>query len=256
MADTRLNDKVRDFWEQEACGTSDFIVGEAVEGSREWFDRVEEHRYRVEPFIHSVAQFTRHHGKKILEVGVGAGTDHLQWARAGCRCYGVDLTDTAISTTRARLALYGFTSELQRINAEALPFPDGSFDLVYSWGVIHHSEKPERIVEEIHRVLRPGGTFIGMIYGRRSMLAFKAWVRYALLTGRPWRSFSDVLWHHVESVGTKAYTRKEASAMFSPFAHVTVAPLMTTYDTALWPKCISRFFPADWGWFLAIEAKK
>jgi 2-polyprenyl-3-methyl-5-hydroxy-6-metoxy-1,4-benzoquinol methylase len=72
------------------------------------------------------------------EVGVGAGTDHLQWARAGALCHGVDLTDAAIETTRARLAHYGFTSELRRVDAETLPFPDDTFDVVWSWGVIHH----------------------------------------------------------------------------------------------------------------------
>ncbi|MBI3724778.1 class I SAM-dependent methyltransferase, partial [bacterium] len=165
----KLNDQVRRYWEREPCGTSQELTGELEPRSLAWFERVEEHRYAVEPFIHSVAQFTRHHGKKLLEVGVGAGTDHLQWARAGLECHGVDLTDAAIETTRARLAAYGFESELRRIDAESLPFEDASFDLVYSWGVIHHSESPRKIVSEIHRVLRPGGTFIGMMYGRRSL---------------------------------------------------------------------------------------
>ena len=87
-----LNKKVRSFWEQEPCGTNKFITGDLPKMTREWFARIEEHRYDVEPFIHSVAQFTRYHGRKILEIGVGAGTDHLQWARAGCVCYGVYMT--------------------------------------------------------------------------------------------------------------------------------------------------------------------
>jgi ubiquinone/menaquinone biosynthesis C-methylase UbiE len=251
-----LNDQVRGFWEAEPCGTGDEIVGSVPPRSREWFERVETHRYAVEPFIHSVAQFTRHHGKRMLEVGVGAGTDHLQWARAGCDCHGVDLTQVAIDTTRARLELYGLGSNLQRLDAETLPFPDDAFDLVYSWGVIHHSEQPGSIVAEIRRVLKPGGLFIGMIYGRRSVLAFKLWVRHALLTGRPWRSASDVIWHHVESIGTKAYTVAEARALFAAFADVEAVPLITTYDAALFPRWLARFFPDDWGWFITIRARK
>jgi ubiquinone/menaquinone biosynthesis C-methylase UbiE len=249
-----LNDQVRGYWEQEPCGTGAPIAGDLPPLTREWFERIEEHRYAVEPFIHQVAQFTRHRGRKILEVGVGAGTDHLQWARAGCECHGVDLTDAGIATTRARLALYGLSSNLQRVDAERLPFPDETFDLVYSWGVIHHSEDPKAIAGEIRRVLKPGGTFIGMVYGLHSPAVLKVWVRQALLKGRPWRSFSDVVWHHVESVGTKAYTLAGARALLDAFSGVTLIPLMTTYDTATFPRWLHRFFPDDWGWFIAFRA--
>jgi ubiquinone/menaquinone biosynthesis C-methylase UbiE len=249
-----LNDQVRSFWEKEPCGTGRTVTGEHERLTLPWFDRVEEHRYTVEPFIHSVAQFTRHHGKKILEVGVGAGTDHLQWARAGARCHGVDLTDAAIETTRARLAAYGFESKLQRVDAETLPFEDASFDLVYSWGVIHHSENPGKIVAEIRRVLRPDGKFLGMLYGRHSAAAVHAWVTQALLKGRPFRSLADVLWHYAESVGTKAYTVRELQRLFSDFSKVSVKPMITTYDKEGWPRFLSRFFPDSWGWFITVEA--
>jgi SAM-dependent methyltransferase len=250
------NADVRAHWEQEPCGTDRAVVGDLAARSREWFEEVERFRYEVEGYIHSVAQFTRHHGKTILEVGVGAGTDHLQWARAGCRCYGVDLTDAAVETTRARLALYGLDSELQRIDAESLPFESGQFDLVYSWGVIHHSARPERIIAEIHRVLKPGGLFIGMMYGRRSVTALRFWVRYALLRGRPWRSVSDVLASHVESPGTKAYRVRELRELFAAFRVVTARPVITVADTSDWPRWISRFFPDDWGWFITLSVEK
>ena len=256
MTKSTLNEEVRGFWEKEPCGTSEEIAGGLREHTREWFERIEEHRYKVEPFIHSIAQFTRHRGKKILEVGVGTGTDHLQWARAGAECHGVDLTDAAIETTRERLKLYGFESDLQRVDAETLPFADETFDVVYSWGVIHHSEHPELIIAEIRRVLRPGGVFVGMLYGRRSAAAFRLWLRYGLLRGRPWRSFADVIWHHMESIGTKAYTVSELRALFGAFGDVEVTPLITPYDTRRFPAFISKYFPNHWGWFVAIKAAK
>lgn len=251
-----INPQVRAYWEQEPCGTDRAVVGELRKHSREWFEEVERFRYDAEPFIHSVAQFTRYRGARVLEVGVGAGIDHLQWAHAGCDCYGVDLTDAAIETTRACLALHGLESKLQRVDAETLPFADGFFDVVYSWGVIHHSAHPERIVEEIRRVLRPGGTFIGMLYGRRSVTVLRFWIRHALLNGRPWRSFSDVVWHHVESIGTKAYTEAEIRRLFAGFARVCTTPLLTLNDRAGFPRWVSRFFPARWGWFIAVHAAK
>ena len=251
-----LKTRVREYWEKEPCGTGTNITGNYIEGSPEWYQSIEEHRYKVEPFIHSVAQFTRHRGKKILEVGVGAGTDHLQWARAGAECYGVDLTDAAIRMTESHLRIHNLSSHLARMDAEVLPFNNDSFDLVYSWGVIHHSENPEKIIDEIRRVLRPSGVFIGMMYGRHSLVAVRLWVAHALLKGRPFQTLRDVIWNRMESHGTKAYTRAELKLMFRAFRQFDAIPILTTYDTAGWPSWLTRFFPMDWGWFTGITATK
>jgi ubiquinone/menaquinone biosynthesis C-methylase UbiE len=251
-----LNEKVRAFWEEGPCGTDAGITGTLAPRSPEWFAAIEANRYAKEPFIHAVAQFTRHRGKRLLEIGVGAGTDHLQWARAGAICHGVDLTDAAIETTRAHLALHGFVSQLQRLDAETLPFADDSLDLVWSWGVIHHSERPERILAELHRVLAPGGQFLGMLYNRRSLSVFAEWLKHGLLKGRPWRSFADVLWHHFESTGTKAYTVAELDHLFAGFADRRFFTYMTPYDLQHWPRAVAAWLPQRWGMFIAIRAVK
>jgi ubiquinone/menaquinone biosynthesis C-methylase UbiE len=256
MGISGLNEQVRTYWEAEPCGTSPAIVGAVPSRTREWFERVEEHRYATEPFIHSVAQFTRGRGKRVLEVGVGAGTDHLQWARAGAECYGVDLTDAAIETTRSHLALHGLESNLLRVDAEVLPFQEEMFDIVYSWGVIHHSAHPMGIIAEIRRVLKPGGQFVGMMYGRRSVAAFKTWVRRGLLAGKPWRTFKDVLAHHCESPGTKAYTPLELEQMFSAFSEFSAEPLVTAYDRSRLPAWLGAYLPNSWGWFIALKATR
>jgi len=251
-----VNDDVRAFWEQEPCGTGERITGTLELGSRAWFEAVEQNRYANEPMIHAVAQFTRHHGKRILEIGVGAGTDHLQWARAGCDCHGVDLTEAAIETTRRRLALYHLSSDLRRIDAEHLPFEDAAFDLVWSWGVVHHAVHPENIVAEIHRTLRPDGEFRGMMYKRRSLAVFKEWLKHAALRGRPWRSFADVLASHFESPGTKAYTLAEMRRLFAAFRNVHVAPVMTPYDLQHLPRRLEHWLPDALGSFIVIRAVK
>lgn len=251
-----MNEQVKDYWEQVPCGTEARIVKDASKFSREFFESVESYRYQVEPFIHSVAQFTRYHGKQVLEIGVGAGTDHLQWARAGVDLSGVDLTDAAIETTSKRLELYGFKSQLQRVDAEVLPFPDDSFDVVYSWGVIHHSEHPERILQEVYRVLKPGGQFIGMFYHRRSLWTLKLWIRHALLAGRPWRSFNDVLHHHMESIGTKAYSRAELAVLFERFVLLNIVPFLTIGDTHRLPNWSIPWIPSQLGWYYGIRATR
>jgi ubiquinone/menaquinone biosynthesis C-methylase UbiE len=251
-----LTEEVRAYWEREPCGTGPSITGELEQGSKEWFEQVEQYRYAVEPFIHSIAQFTRYRGKKLLEVGVGAGTDHLQWARAGAECHGVDLTDAAIRTTEERLRIYGLRSSLQRVNAQALPFDDETFDVVYSWGVIHHSDNPAEIISEILRVLKPGGQFIGMLYGRRSVTVVKLWVRYALLKGKPWLSPANVVWNRMESVGTKSYTVSEVKDLFSRYSQFEAIPTITAYDLARFPRWMSMYFPDSWGWYIGVRATK
>src|SRR5439155_15394539 len=115
---------------------------------------------------------------------------------------------------------------------------------------------PEKIVAEIQRVLRPGGLFLGMMYGRHSVLALHVWFLHALRKGRPWRSISDVIGAHVESPGTKAYTHKELRTLFRSFSEFSCESVITAPDRSGWPRFISRFFPGDWGWFVMLRARK
>lgn len=208
---TGLKKKVHDFWTEQPCGSS---TSDAEAGSRRFFDEVEEFRYRDEPEIFSFAQFSRFKEKKVLEVGVGQGTDFVQWVRSGADATGVDLTEAAIDIVKRRLSCYGLpAADLRVADCEHLPFPDGSFDLVYSWGVIMHTPNTARALDEIVRVLRPGGIGKIMVYNRRSLGTIYLWIKHALLRLRPWRSFSWCIFHHQESEGTKAFTRTEVEAM-------------------------------------------
>ena len=250
-----VNEKVRDFWEEEACGTSSELIAEKEQFSKSWYEEIEQYRYSVEPFIHSIAQFSRHKGKRVLEIGVGAGTDHLNWARAGTDLYGVDLTDRGIETTSKRLKLYDCKSNLKRVDAEELPFEDNYFDVVYSWGVIHHSENTEEIISEILRVLKPGGVFLGMIYHRRSIHALNLWIKNGLLRGRPWRSFKYILYHFNESFASKAYTFNEAKKLFSSFGSCKITPFLTLADLRFFKK-FGNFLPNKLGFYLGLEVHK
>lgn len=251
------NLEVRTYWEQRACGTSSaFVASDLPALSREWFEEVERVRYQLEPFIHSIAQFTRHAGERVLEIGVGAGTDHLQFARAGAILSGVDLTDTAIETTRRHLDLYGFSSDLRRVDAEQLPFDDSSFETVYSFGVIHHSEHPSRILAEAHRVLTPGGTFCGMLYHRHSVVAYRRWLQHSLKDRRLWRSTAAVIANYMESPGTKAYSRQEATELFQDFTSCRLQTIVTPWDGRYLPGAVTDWIPSRFGWYLGVWATK
>ena len=209
-----LKEQVREFWNRQSCGTENAT---ASKFSREYFEQLEAHRYFDQPFIHSFAQFSRYRDKRVLEVGFGPGTDFIQWLRAGAKASGLDLTQEALDHLRQRIAVYGLPEpeSIRVADAENLPFDSNSFDLGYSFGVLHHSPDTEKAVAELVRVVKPGGEIKIMLYNRRCIYAVGQWIKHALRRGQPWKSIRWVLWHHVESIGTKAYTRQELVQMFS-----------------------------------------
>jgi SAM-dependent methyltransferase len=222
--------QVRDFWQAAPCGD----VYARGPSPAERLEAQARARYALEPCIRAFARFEDGRAQDVLEIGVGMGTDHLEWARVAPRSLtGVDLTDQAIAVTRERLALSGLRSRLLVTDAEHLPFRDGSFDFVYSWGVIHHSPDTPAAVREIARVLRPGGRARVMIYHRRSLVGFMLWLRYGLLAGRPGRSLDAIYARYLESPGTKAYSPSRARDMFAGFDDVRVTSELGPGDLLL-----------------------
>lgn len=228
-----LTDRVREYWEQETCGV---VHAHSEPGTPRFFAEIEEHRYRAEPYIRPFAQFAQWGDRRVLEIGIGAGTDLVNFARSGAILAGVDLTSAAIDYARQRLALENLEADLRVANAEQLPFPEHSFDLVYSFGVIHHAEHPEQVVREVRRVLAPGGEARIMLYGLHS------WVAYRLLALEPARAIRqrrsprmrlrEVVADNMESPNTQAYTRREVEIMFAAagFERVQVDSAVTPYD--------------------------
>ena len=162
---SQLKERVRAFWQAHPCGVK---FSDAEMGTREFFERVEAHRYAKEWHIPGAANFSSAKGLRVLEIGCGMGTDGAQFAKAGADYTGVDLTEAAIELSRKRFELFGLRGEFRVADAENLDFTDESFDLVYSHGVLHHTPDTARAVREIHRVLKPGGRAIVMLYHRGS----------------------------------------------------------------------------------------
>jgi len=219
--------KVRAVWNNEPCGTHDIPF---PRGSIEYFELIAKRRYQLEPFIHKYAQFEEWSSKKILEVGCGVGTDLLQFAMAGADVTGIDLTQESSSLAKSRLQAYGRQGEVLITDTETLPFRDSLFDLVYSWGVLHHTPNPEKAISEIHRLIKPGGKICIMIYNRHSMVAIQLYLLFGLLAFKPLRSQKEIFAKHLESPGTKAYTKAEARRMFSKFKDLKIESVLTPYD--------------------------
>ena len=261
---------VHDFWEQASCGEELYLDGLGLDAYVEQAQR----RYELERYIEQFAAFASTKGKKVLEVGVGLGADHHRFAQAGAELSGIDLTDRAVAHVRRRLGLFGLTSTLSTGDAEKLPFTDAAFDVVYSWGVIHHSPDTPRAVAEIHRVLRVGGAAKIMIYHKWSLVGYMLWLRYALLRLRPWMTLADVYARYLESPGTKAYSVAEATRLFASFSTVEIRTVLTHGDLLesaagqrhsgvflsiarrLWPRALLRQVARGHGLFMLISAVK
>ena len=225
-----LKSEVKAYWNRQSCDTD---RARSQKFTLEYFEQIEQWRYADQAFIHSFAQFTRYHGKRVLEVGFGSGTDFIQWLRAGALASGVDLTEEGLANVSHRIQVYHLPApeNLKVADAEHLPFDSNTFDLGYSWGVLHHTPNTEKALAELVRVVRPGGEIKVMLYNRHSLCIYRLWLKNALLKGRPWRSLRWVLWNYVESAGTKGYTRGEIRRMLAPLGLTDVR--CDTYMTSV-----------------------
>jgi ubiquinone/menaquinone biosynthesis C-methylase UbiE len=160
-----LKDRIRAFWQEHPCGSK---FAQAEPGTKEFFEAIEAHRYLKEWHIPEAAKFAATAGQRVLEIGCGLGTDGVQFAKAGAEYTGVDLTSAAVDLARRNFELRGLKGTFQTSDAERLDFPDASFDLVYSHGVLHHTPDTQLAIDEVYRVLRPGGQAIVMLYHRES----------------------------------------------------------------------------------------
>ena len=158
---------VQEYWNRRPCN----IRHSKLEvGTRAYFDEVEERRYFVERHIPGFAQFSRWKAKRVLEVGCGIGTDATNFARAGADYTGVELSEASLQVARQRFEVFGLKGNFVACNAEELSrhLDTKSFDLVFSFGVIHHTPNQRAVVEQIRKVIKTDGEFRMMLYAKNS----------------------------------------------------------------------------------------
>lgn len=182
FADVEIT-RVKNYWNTRPCNIRHST---APIGTKEYFDQVEGRKYFVEYHIPGFAEFERWRGKKVLEIGCGIGTDTISFARAGAQVTAVDLSDKSMELACTRAAVFGLQDRIRFCpgNAEQLSafVPVESYDLIYSFGVIHHTPHPEAVLEQLRQYTRPGTTIKIMVYHRRS---YK--VGWILMTEGKWQ---------------------------------------------------------------------
>jgi SAM-dependent methyltransferase len=288
-----LKNRVRAFWQSHPCGTK---FSDAEIGTPDFFERVEHHRYEKEWHIPVAADFAAARGLKVLEIGCGLGTDGAQFAKAGADYTGLDLTDAAIELARKRFTTSGLQGDFRVADAENLELPDETFDIVYSHGVLHHTPDTEAAVREIHRVLKPGGRAIVMLYHRDSynyrvgirilrragagLLQSESGIKIVnRLTGEPIDSLrehakvartngnfsaQDFLSQSTDGAGNplaRVFSRSEARELFKQFSKIEFRAYFLNKRFIplignLLPRSVESALASRWGWHLWIYATK
>lgn len=181
-------------------------------GTKRFFDDLDDYRFDKLHYLPRLVDFSAFRDRRLLEVGCGIGTDLARFARGGAKVTGIDLSQTAIDLARKNFTLNNLRAEELRVgNGEALPYPNEVFDVVYGHGVIQYTADPAQLIRECHRVLKPGGTGIFMVYNRVSWLnALSKVMKVAL--------------EHEDAPVLKKFSIAEFRQLLTPFAQVDIVP--------------------------------
>ena len=270
--------EIRRFWGNRPCGV---VASNQPRRSHAFFEETREKRFQVHtdldrPFLREAIGFSKYTGKRVLEVGCGIGVDGLEWKLAGNQYTGLDYNFPSVQITRDRFEDAERDGGFTNGDAENLPFRDGSFDLIYSFGVLHHTPGTQKAIDEVYRCLVPGGKAIIMLYYKWSAMVFGDIILgRGVRQGHLWetRSIQELISKYTEwdsqteqSVNplTKVYSKREARKMFARFRNVQTdlhylwrghfGPLRRLLP--LVPGEVQQTLHRRLGWNLIIQAEK
>lgn len=199
---------IRDYWNEHI---HDLEITTQPVGTPRFFQELEAYRFEKLQYLPMVVDFSAYQGKRLLEVGCGVGIDLVRFARNGAVVTGIDLARIAVDLARENVAQHRLTANLQVMDGEALQFEDNEFDAVYAHGVLQYTANAEKMTMEIHRVLRPGGEAILMVYNKYSWLNAVSTV-------------TKVELEHEDAPVLRKYSIKEFKGLLRPFSEVRIIP--------------------------------
>src|SRR4030095_1030489 len=239
FAAPELQQKSRNWWDQHPMNYDWYSTNTAAQNTKEFFDEIDRRFFLSSPLYEGavpferVIPFAKLKGKRVLESGCGFGSHSQLLARAGCNLTSIDITPRAVQQTRCRLELNELAADVREMDAEQIGFADNEFDFVWSWGVIHHSAHTDRIVDEVARVLKPGGEFRVMVYNRKAFDSYVKIVR-GFLSGKTLKRMSirDILSYYTDGYIARFFTRSELQdlLMQSGLNVKSVSPLGQTSE--------------------------
>ena len=203
------------FWEQ---GPPMGFIGEALS-----YEEKRQFRYSLQDYMHDIFEFEKFAGKKVLEIGCGGGIDSAEFARNGASVTSTDFTEIGVQTTKALLKEANLPSNVIQADATNLKFEDNTFDLVYSFGVLHHIPNIDKALSEIKRVLKPDGQVMVMVYNKDSLLYGYSIVYLHGIKEKQLEKLTmdDLIAKYSErkedNPYTRVYTKAEAQDLFSKY---------------------------------------
>lgn len=200
--------QIRVYWNEHI---HDLEIAESPIGSAGFFQELEDYRFDKLRYLPRLVDFSSYRGQRLLEVGCGVGTDLVRFARGGADVTGIDLADISIELAKQNVAHNGLSADLRVMNGEDLDFADNTFDVVYAHGVLQYTAHADRMVAELHRVLKPGGEAILMVYNTFSWLpALSKTMNVAL--------------EHEDAPALRTYSIREFKRLLRPFQSVRIIP--------------------------------
>ena len=169
---TKTVKDVKNYWDDRPCNIKH---SKKEIGTKEYFNDVEYRKYFVEPHIPEFAEFDKWKGKKVLEIGCGIGTDSINFAKAGAILTCVELSEKSLELCKKRFELFGLQANFYSANAEKLSkvVPIEEYDLIYSFGVIHHTPNPQNVFNEIKKYMNKDTEVRIMLYAKHSWKTFE-----------------------------------------------------------------------------------
>jgi len=264
-------ERVREYWNSRPCNVRHSLKDI---GTKEYFDEVEARKYFVEPHIPRFAEFSKWKGKRVLEIGCGIGTDTMNFARAGAEVTAVDLSGDSLEIARKRAKVFELDNiRFYQSNAEELTsvVPIERYDLVYSFGVIHHTPHPHNVIEQISRYMDADSIFKIMVYHRNSWKVF--WILMSYGKGAFWKLDELIAKYSEAQTGcpvTYTYTKKATERLLKGFDIIKIeADHIFPYKISeyvqyrykkewyfrLLPAQVFRWMEQNWGWHLCVTAK-
>jgi len=213
-------------WWQNNPMTYDWEKTLAYEkGSIPWYDEIDRRFFESAYYAQSKGEppFSRFipeaaiRGKRMLEIGCGMGSHAELLTRRGALLTAVDQTPFAVEATTRRLKLKNLPVDVRQVDAEAMPLPDGEFDGVWTWGVVHHSRSTETIVRHIARVLKPGGTLRLMVYYRPSLVYWLhcGFIRGILMGKLLRKSIDQIYVDHTDGFFARTFNKRELAKLLA-----------------------------------------
>jgi ubiquinone/menaquinone biosynthesis C-methylase UbiE len=164
--------QVKKYWDRRPCNINHskkkFL-------SKEYFDEIRRKRYFIEKHIKKFVEFHKYNNKKVLEVGCGIGTDGVEFIKNGANYTGIEISSSSLRIFKKRCELFKLNEEkynLVCMNAENLSKLKQKYDLIYSFGVIHHSPNMKKIFDEIYKISKKKTEIKIMLYAKNSYKNF------------------------------------------------------------------------------------